>query len=553
MSRIRSFVRDERGAIAVLSGMVLSLVLGVGAFGVDVGRTFADRRKAQSAADLAAIAAATDIANASRAAGATLDRNRLIDGSLREVVTGVYTADASVAPAERFKPSNASGANAVRVAVRSTTPLFLGRLLTGKDNFEIRTSAIATQTAFASFAVGSGLLWLEGGMLNQMLGGMLGTTLSLSVMDYQALLNAHLDMFKFADALAARIAVTGGTYNSLAATNVKVADAIAAMVDTGRAAHGNSSAVQALNAIAQGVKSSTARIPLGSLAGFGPYGHLAVGQNPQAHFAANALDMVSAIAQIANGQNQAAIGLDVKLPGISQASLRLAIGERPRGTSWAAVGGPGASAHTAQTRLLLDVTLLGAGSVAAVRLPVYLELASASATLDAVSCGFPSVSSSTVTLGVRPAVLDARIGNVTPAMMTNFSSAPNPGPAALVDTALLKVTGRAHATVSNLAPQNVTFSHADIGRQTKKTVATTDYTASLLSKLIGDLDLGVSVLGLGLGLPGAVQGTVAGIVSSAAKPLDQLLSGVLAGLGVRLGQAHVWTTGIRCDGAVLVN
>ncbi len=553
MKAMRSLIRDEKGAIAVVSGLVLSVMLGVGAFGVDVGRMFADRRKAQSTADLAAIAAATDLPNAARAATATVQRNSLPDGELREVVVGTYTADAAVPPAQRFRPGGVAEANAVQVSVRSTTPLFLGRLLTGKDRFEVRTTATATQTSFASFAIGSGLLALEGGMLNQLLGGMLGTQLSLSVMDYQALLNANLDMFRFADALAARIHATGGTYNSLLERDVKVSDVMGAMVDTGRAAHGNNAAVQALNTIAQGVRNASARIPLNALTSVGPYGHLSIGQAPQVDFAANALDMVSAVAQIANGQNQAAVGLNVNLPGIAGATLRLAIGERPRGASWTAVGGPGASAHTAQTRLLLDVTLAGAGGIAAVRLPIYLELASATATLEAVKCGYPNVTASTVTLGVRPALLDAWVGNVTPAMMTNFASPPRPGPATLVDAALLRVTGRAQAAATNLSARSVTFSHGEIGRQTKKTVSTTDYTSSLLSKLVGGLDLDVQVLGLGLGLPGALQSTVAGILAGALKPLDSLLSGVLAGLGVRLGQAHVWTTGIRCDGAVLVN
>ena len=45
--------------MAVFGGVMMSVVLGIGAFGVDVGRTFTDRRKVQSAADLAAIAAAS--------------------------------------------------------------------------------------------------------------------------------------------------------------------------------------------------------------------------------------------------------------------------------------------------------------------------------------------------------------------------------------------------------------------------------------------------------------------------------------------------------------
>jgi len=553
MRQARKFVGDESGAIAVLGGIVLSAVLGFGAFGVDIGRSFADRRKAQSATDLAAIAAASDIALADQAARATIARNNLSGGTLGPVVTGIYRADPSLAPSQRFTPSSPAQANAVQVSVNSTTPLFLGRLLTGRDHLDIRTRATAAQTAFASFAIGSGLAEINGGLLNALLDGLLGTNLSLSAMDYQALLDTKIDLFRFSDALAGRIGVTAGTYDSLFSADVRIGDVFTAMADTARETPGATAAVQALDTLALSVQSSPVRIPLDALASLGPYGHLGIGDAPQVDFSLGLLDLVSATAQAANGGNQVAIGLDAGLPGIVGATLRLAIGERPQGRSGVAFGGIGVSAHTAQTRLLLDVTLAGVGSIASVRLPIYLEIAAASATLESIACTRPDISGSTVTLSVKPAVLDAWIGDVTPAMMTNFDSAPNPGAATLVSIPLLQVTGRAHAQIANLEPRSVVFSHSDIKNRTRKTVSTSDLTSSLLSSLIEDLDLDVRLLSFGLGLPGGLQSTVAGIIAGATKPLDALLANVLAGLGIRLGQAHVWTTGIRCDGAVLVN
>jgi uncharacterized membrane protein len=268
---------------------------------------------------------------------------------------------------------------------------------------------------------------------------------------------------------------------------------------------------------------------------------------------ASALDLLSAAAQLANGTNQAAIAINAGVPGIAAATLQLAIGERPQGTSWTAVGAAGASAHTAQTRLLLTVTLGGEGGIASVKLPIYLELASATATLESVKCSYPSASSSTATVAVTPAVLDAWIGNVTPSLMRDFSAAPNPGPAKLVDTPLLDISGRAHAAITNLSPTSLVFRQSDIAQQTRKTTSTTNLVSSLLSRLIGDLTVTVNVGGLSLGLPGAVNKTVAGIVAKGAQPIDQLLTGVLGTLGVQAGQASTWVTGIRCDGAVLVN
>ena len=54
----RQFVSDERGNIAFIAAACMLLVTGCAALGVDVGSVFTDKRRAQSAADLAAIVAA---------------------------------------------------------------------------------------------------------------------------------------------------------------------------------------------------------------------------------------------------------------------------------------------------------------------------------------------------------------------------------------------------------------------------------------------------------------------------------------------------------------
>jgi uncharacterized membrane protein len=552
---LRTFIGDTRGNVAILSAAMLTMMLCLTAFGVDLGRMFADRRKAQGAVDLAAIAAASNLNNAAGAATATIQQNSYPAAAMTNLVVGTYTADPTITPSNRFQPSALTSANAAKVTLTATTPLFFARVFTGTDHFAIQTTAIASQTTLASFAIGSGLLSLNGGLLNQVLGGLLGANISLSAMDYQSLLSANVDVFGFLNALASRANLSAGSYASLLSSSVKIGDFINAMIDTESSAYGSTSgAVRALSALAGAVNGSPARIALGSLFNLGPYSTMALGQKPQIGVAVSAMDLLSATAQVANGQHQVQVGLNVNLPaGIASASVQLAIGERPQGTSWVAVGSQGASVHTAQTRLLLTVQLLGSGSVAAVNLPIYLELASATATLNAISCGYPDITASTVTLGVTPAVLDSWIGSVSNYDFTNFTTAPNPAPATLVNAVAVSVTGRAHATISNLTPRSVNFTYADIQQQTKKTVDTTDYLASLLSSLVGGLVLDVSVVGLNLGLPSLLQQTVGGIIANAATPVDQLLSGALTTLGLSLGQADVWVTGIRCDGAVLVN
>ena len=550
---LRRFVSDTRGNFAIMGAGAMVLLIGCAALGVDVGSIYADRRKSQSAADLAAIVAAGNIGKATSAAAATVTDNGYPASALVSVELGTYTANPALAPQARFVTPATGVANAARVTLKTETPLYFARMFTGgSSHFDITTRATAASTEMASFAIGSRLLALNGGLLNAMLGQMLGTTLSLSAMDYQALVDAHIDAFDFLNALATRLNLTGVTYDSLLSGNVKVADIVAAMLSAQQAANGLNAATTALSNISLALAGLTTTIVPGKLIDVGPYAAMPVGSPPKTGVSVSVFDLLSATGAIANGTNQIAASVNLGLPGIASVSVMATVGERPQGTSWMTVGTEGASVHTAQTRVLVSIKLLGSGAVSAVSLPLYVEVASGTATLDGVSCGRPDVSTSSVTLGVTPGIVDAWIGNVSAADMTNFTSKPNPGAATLVNLGAVTVTGRAHAGMGNTAATPVSFSYADISAQTKKTVTTTDFTSSLTASLLGDLSLNVNVGPLGLPIPG-LGPAVTGIIGGATTSIDQVLAQVLATLGIGIGQADVWVSGIRCDGAVLVN
>jgi len=548
---LRRFIRDQRGNIAIMSAGVMLLVIGCAALGVDVGTIFADRRKVQSAADLAAIVAAGDLTHATAAATAAVTKNNYPSGSLVAVEPGVYTANAALTPSQRFVAA-AAPANAVRVRMQTQTPLYFGRVLTSASQFTINTTATATTTQMASFAIGSRLVSLNGGLLNALLSGMLGTTLNLSAMDYQSLIDAKINAFDFMSALATRANLTGVTYDSLLNTNLKVSDIVAAMVTAQTLDNGVNAATTALQNVSLAMAGITKTITPSTLISAGPYSTMTVGQKPKTGATVSALDMLNATASLANGTNQIAANVNLSLPGIASVTLMATVGERPVGTSWVTVGSAGATVHTAQTRILLQIQLVGSGSVSVVNLPVYVEIAAGTATLNSVSCGYPNVNTSSVQLGVSPGIVDAWIGNVTAANMTNFSSPVNPPAVNIVNLGIIQVSARAHATMANTSPTNVNFSYSDIQAQTKKTVNTTGFTSSLTSSLLNDLSLTVQLGPLGLPIPGIGQ-LVTSIVSGATSSIDTLLASVLQSLGVGLGQADVWVTGVRCDGAVLVN
>jgi uncharacterized membrane protein len=551
-SDFRRFCNDERGNFAIMAAGLMTLVIGCAALGVDLGSVFTDRRRTQSTTDLAAIVAASNLSNATSAATATVTKNNYPANNLVSVELGTYTANAAISPQARFVTPAVGTPNAVRVKMTTQTPLYFAHYLTGTNQYNITTTATAATTQTAAFAIGSRLLSVNGGVLNAILGSMLGTTLSLSVMDYNSLASANIDAFSFLSAVATRVNLTAATYDQILSANLKVSDIIAAMLSAQQVANGASRATTALSTISQAVNTVTKQMQLGSLIDVGPYGGLTPGTQPQMGVAVSLLQLLNATAQIANGTHQIATGLAVSLPGIASVSLVVTIGERAQGSSWLAVGSQGASVHTAQTRVLLSIQLLGAGPVPAVNLPVYVEVASGTATLNAVSCGFPDISTSTVTLGVTPGIVNAWIGNVTMADMTNFTTEPNPPAATLVNLGLITVSGRANAYMGNTTPTNATFTYPQIQALTPQTVTTTNFTSSLVGSLLGNLSLNVTVIGLGLPIPG-LGATVAGILAGVTVPVDQLLASLLQTLGIGLGQADVWVTGVRCDGAVLVN
>src|SRR5262249_15504117 len=139
----------------------------------------------------------------------------------------------------------------------------------------------------------------------------------------------------------------------------------------------------------------------------------------------------------------------------------------------------------------------------------------------------------------------------SPGQMLDFSRAPNPSPATLVNVPLIGVRGIAHAQMANTAATKVTFDQEQITSRARKTVNTTSYTSSLTSSLLRDLQLDVSPLG---SIPTTgIARSVADLLSARTTAIDTALSTTFTALGVGLGQVDVWVPGVRCDGAVLVN
>lgn len=545
---IRKFSADERGSVALIAAFAMTMLLALAGIVVDMGNAYVTKRAMQGAADIAAMAGATDPTRARTLVLQSLADNNVPSPANLVVTAGTYTADPNLSREARFVPTAASLANAVAISFNGQATSFMGRVFGNADGYPFTVRAMASRQQAASMTIGSRLASLNGGLLNSMLGSLLGTSVSLSLMDYQALASAKVDLLSFLTALDAGVNLKAASYSDVLAASVGKTDVVRALA----AVTGDSTSRIALSTLANA--GGNGKITLATLLDLGPYAGLRTGDRPGLGTNIGVLNLLTAVAQASNGQRQVFLDLGASIPGLLKTKVTLQIGERPVSSPLFAIGFEGATVKTAQTRLLVRAEIAGSGllSAIAVKLPIYVEIAEATASMKQISCG-SSPGSSKVTVEATPAVVKAWIGEPSAADMTNFSSS------AFVDTTeiarlpLVSVTGRAYAAMTNMSPQSLVFTDSDIRNLTPRTVRTRDFTTSLVTTLLGDLQLKTTLLGflpIGLDL-GAILGEVGNVLRPLTPSLDSLLYGLVSTLGVGLGEADIWVGGVQCDSARL--
>jgi uncharacterized membrane protein len=552
--KLGPLLRSEKGTVAVISALVMVAMIGFAALAVDVGSIHYDSRRLQGATDLAALAAASNTAKATQAASATFSDNGGWKLSAMTVETGNYDPDPTKAPAQRFV-ANQQPINAARVQARAPSPIYFARIFKDQGDVEVAASAIATRPAEAAFSIGSRLLSLEGGVINAILGQMLGSEVRLTVMDYRSLADADIDLLTFLDELAVEADVTAGTYQQVLDADVTAGKILTAMASTART-ESKFDAAEALEDLADAVTSSTP-VDLGRMLDIGKAANAQIGTSSQYGLAAavNALQMVNALALVSDGDHQVDVDLGATIPGLTKTELSLVIGEPPQGTSWITVGEQGAFVRTAQTRLKILAEIGGSGLLAGVtiRLPIFIDVAYAEGRLSEISCGLTSADSE-VTVATRPGILNAWIGDVI--NFTAVNDTPQVNRATLVNALnLATISGSAHVEVGNVDEEDLVFSASDIASHVYKTAVTQTYTQSLVTSLADELDLSVEALSLP-DLFGLVKNQLTALVRTLIAPvtpvLDKIVYTALTTLGIRLGEADVTVHGVRCKNAVVV-
>ncbi|RVD57234.1 hypothetical protein EN828_06125 [Mesorhizobium sp. M2D.F.Ca.ET.185.01.1.1] len=579
VSETRRLLADRSANFAVMTALCTPVALALTAFAIDEGSLYNERRAAQSIVDLAAITAASNITNAQQAVLTTLADNGITSVAVQQqgttvaptaskavvqIVPGRYTGVSTIAAGSRFEAGKLPY-NAVQVSLKKQGTLYFAGSIMAPPT--LGTTAIASAQPQAAFSVGSRLASLNGGILNALLGGLLGGNISLSVMDYNSLVSADVDVLSFSDALATQLHLTGVSYSDVLASKATVGQIATAMANVPGLDHTAKIALQTMASSA----TNTVKIPLTTLIDLGSVGDLGIGQKPAGlNVTASALSMLTAAAALANGTNQVAVNLGATIPGLASTTLAVAIGEPMQNSAWLAVGEAGTVVRTAQTRIKLNasVTLgnsnLGSGiNLLAVNLPLNVEVAYAEAKLTDISCP-TGPSSIKVSIAAQPGVVAAHLANSSASGFADFTKPQSFSDAEIADVSLklllinlnlLQINGQSAFAATNMAPTTLTYNAADIANKTIKTASTKNLTQSLTTSLVNNLSLSVNALGLGIdvtALLGAVKPAVTTLLNGVTAPVDDLVYNVLGALGVHVGEADVRVTGASCGRSVLV-
>lgn len=574
----------RRGAVSVFAAVVLPVLIGVTAFTIDAGLWYLQRRTLQNAADMAAMAAARNPAAGTALATEAAALNGADPSWITSVSPGYYCARAALPQESRFRAAPFSAAecgtaitapNAVRVAMETESPVFFGRIFlkAAGQKTRIGVASVAASIDAAGLRAGSGVAALDAGIANAMLSSLAGGNVSLTAVQYDALLNSDLDALGYFDALATRIGVTAGSYRALLDSEVAVSTLLD--VAAGVLSRPGSTATAAIAAnglsLLAGQIAGTPRLKIGKLFSISDGADGTIGNPAALKAQINAYQLATLTLQTANRNNVIAIPTaSAGIPNLAELKLEASAIE-PMQQPPFAFGPAGTSVHTAQVRLKMRLQVLGLGGLTALLnlkvldVPLYIEVGHGDAMLRSITC---AGNATRMTVDATSGIAALHIGTVPADAMTNFSKpvrAADVGNAQILNVAgLITVSARGSAEVGSGAgqptalvfrkpgqtitpPTEAYFTTPDqpggLARATSQGMA-----GNLFTTLANSLEVNGSLLFITLGLKAGILGLLKPVVTG----LDPIVDALLRSLGIRLGYLDVGVTGVRCGVPALV-
>lgn len=582
---------EESGAVAIMTAISLVFLIGAGALSVDIGHVIFTEKKLQKVVDLAALETVAVLERAlnsptgfgsgvdpqtrlTEVAKAAVDRNGIAPEDALHANDFTVEVGVSDKTTKTFTPIPFASwqlANAVRINGGTTqdysfypggaplTEAAIGRLNLAPDNdcTVSCTPCIAGSAdcpkeltkfqAWAQISVGStlGNFSSRDSFMDPFMSALFGTTVDLDAAGYDGLAAADVSLEELFTSLEVDAGDSDEVLNSTVSLRDLVTASATALNSSGDPA--SIAAATALNTFAASV-SNGATFTFNDVIDFGMSNPGAVAKGR-----VNVLDLLTVAAEASNGSNLLTVDLPFTIPGVSSARLTIALIEKPK----VAAGPPGLDsngvyftvAQTAQARVYLEAnlsnTVVVAGQVMALRLPIYIDAAKASTSLTGVTCD--TLKSNTVTkVTTSTGAVNISLADVNTAQMFGPTVTKLPGAIGSV-AGLVTVTGSGSMTIAGSTKSSTfTGAHEDAtGNFLRKDhIGATDVQ---LDSLRDTSTYTASALGLGLS-PALIAAQVKAAVAPA---YDQLEASVLNPLlqtpfGITLGGADIVNMDTRC-------
>lgn len=363
----------QRGAIGLMAILTLSMVLLFMLLVVDSGRLYLEQRKLQRVADLAALeavsrggscSAGTAITYATQSAA----RNNFVPAGLQQTLsTACGTLITGSDNLRAFQASNTQS-DAIRVIVTNVIPASVASGVWQA----VSAGTFATTTQLTASAVGAapkGLLAqisirstlasvttdTQASLLNAAFTSLLGGNVALSIAGWNGLVTGDINLLNFMDQLAIDLKLSAGNYNQLLSANTTLTQLLTTSLTV---ANANSGATADLKAALGGLLQAALNVKPTNLT-LGDLLNLQTGTK-SAGLDANiqAMQLVQAFLQVANGKNAVDLTVPAKIPGLLNVTLAMKVIQPPQ---FSAVGDPSTgqliSVRTAQVRTLISVGL----------------------------------------------------------------------------------------------------------------------------------------------------------------------------------------------------
>lgn len=515
-------IRGSKGFVSVMTAFLIFVFLGLAAFSIDLGYYFFTKKKLQNIADASATAAVADIENYDSIARDVIAHNRPRAGDVVEVERGTYDQGSNIFSAD-------PNGEAVRVYIKRGIPAFFSRIF-GREVLNPEGEAIARLFIKGIVtSVGATVLNIDterSALLNGILGGLLGTTLSLDVVGWKGIADADLDLIKFLDLATAELNV--GSIDELLNTNVNLIQLIDLMIEALEA--DESTAKIALNDLKMQIGALSGTVKLGDILKVDlNYGELAKAD-------INLLSFLVTSAEVFNHAHAVVAGVGLDLPPLASLNLKLSVVEPPV----IALAKEGTTIHSAAVRLFLDakvLSIIGTGG-SLLDVPIYLELGSADATVMKLISYTADINA---TASLTKVFIGGGIGDdwfsnedetidkddITPVTILNAS---------LLGIPLVTVTAKSYVNAEG-GSGTLSFNLQNIMPITQSVYGTASI-ENLMQSLINNLELDVNVLGLGINVT-QVLNILNPLLNTIGSVVGSLLDSLTTMLGISLGKTDV--------------